>query len=65
MKTITIKISDLTFAELRTHMNLKCMCGETGGVSDAFMVKVINAIEEGESEVGIKMKGEKDDDIPF
>ena len=63
MKKITVTISDKVFAELRTHMGLRCMSGEACGVPDAFLVKIIKAVEDGDSEVGIKMKGEKDDDI--
>lgn len=63
MKTITIKISDKVFEELRNHMGIRCMTDEASGVVDAFVVKVIKSIDDGESEIGIKMKGEKDDDM--
>ena len=63
MKKITVTMSDQVFDEIRTHMSLRCMSGEACGAPDAFMVKIIKAVEDGDSEVGIKMKGEKDDDI--
>lgn len=63
MKKITVTISDKVFSELRTHMAIRCMSGEAAGVPDALLMKIITAVEDGDSEVGIKMKGEKDDDI--
>lgn len=63
MKTIVLKISENVFEELRTHMSIRCMAGEASGMVDAFVVKIIKAIDDGDSETGIKMKGEKDDDI--
>ncbi len=63
MNKISVVISDNVLNELRTHMSLRCMTGGASGVLDAFVVKIISAIDDGESEVGIKMKGEKDDDI--
>ena len=61
MKIVTIHISDKAFKDIRTHMSLKCTTGETCGVVDAFVVKIVSAIDDGDTEVGIKMKGEKDE----
>lgn len=63
MKKITITISDRVFTELRTHMSIRRMSGNACGVVAAFLVKIIKAIEDDDSEIDIRMKREKDDDI--
>lgn len=39
------------------------MSGNACGVPDAFLFKIIKAVEDGDSEIDIKMKNEKDDSI--
>ena len=56
MKTITIKLSDRVFKELRTHMIIKCNIDEAYGTTDAFIIKLIKAIEHGADEVTFKIK---------
>lgn len=63
MKKITITISDMALKELRTTMSIRGMTCESYGLVDAFMVKMIKAIENGKSEIDIRMKEEKDNDI--
>ena len=61
MKTIVVKVSDRVLAELRTHMALKCMTGEACGVPDAFMVKFVKAVDDGEAELTLQLKSERED----
>lgn len=63
MKKITITISDRALKELQTTMSIRGITGESYGLVDAFMLKIIKAIKNEESEIDIRMKDEKDDDI--
>lgn len=63
MKTITIKISDKALAELQNHINIKCATGEVYGMIDAVVIRIIRSINDEKSEVDIRVKGEKNNDI--
>ena len=62
MKTIVVKVSDRVLAELRTHMSLKCMTGEACGGPDAFVVKFVKAVDDGEAELTLQLKSERECD---
>lgn len=62
MKTITVHLSDKTFAEIRTHMMFKYMTNEMCGVTDAFISRLVRAIDNGEVEMSAQLKGEGEND---
>jgi len=67
MKTIVVKVSDRVLAKLRTHMNLKCILGEACGMPDAFVVKFVKAVDDGEAELTLQLKSEREggnDSVP-
>lgn len=62
MKKIELHIDDKVFKELRSHVGIKGMCGNLYGVIDAFNVKIIKAIENGDKELHLSFKKRKEDE---
>lgn len=65
MKTIIINLSDRVFNELRTYMIIKCNINDAYGTTDAFIFKLIKAIENDAEEVTFEFKKRrKNDNVP-
>lgn len=47
MKRITLEIEDETFRALRSALYVRQLSGNMGGLPDAFVLAVVNAIEDG------------------
>lgn len=50
MKKITLNIEDDVFAELKSFLIGKGICGAMHGILDEFISKIIRTIDEGEKE---------------
>ncbi len=59
MKAITLKIEDEVFRKIKAEMTLRMMLGKTGGAVDSFMIKLINVIDENQTEYHFKFKGKE------
>ncbi len=47
MKRITITLDDEVYAALKSHMGIRGIVQAAYGISDAFMVKLVESIESG------------------
>ena len=56
MKTITLHIHEDVISELDTELTLKTMAGNSYGVEDAFVMRLLSALATGETEKEIKFK---------
>lgn len=59
MKTITVEITDKTYNEIRKAIVVRQLSGESFGLLDQALKKIIQAIEEQETVVTLKMKKEQ------
>lgn len=59
MKKITLLIADDVYEELRSCQSVRLMVGSAYGTQDAFMMKLLESIDKGESEIEIKYKKKK------
>jgi hypothetical protein len=59
MKKITLLIDDDVYKELVSMMSARIMTGSAYGIVDAFMSKVMEHIENGDTEAEIKYKDKK------
>ncbi len=59
MKKITLLIADDVYSELVSCHNVRCLTGSAYGIQDAFMMKLLESIDKGESEIEIKYKEKK------
>lgn len=64
MKIITIKLSKRAYTELRTHVNIKYTNKKAHGIIDALAIKIINAVEDGKSEVTLQWIEGENDSVP-
>ena len=59
MKKITLKIDDAVLSSLRSNISVKLISGNFAGVTDAFMKKLINQIDDNKKEWHCKYKNKK------
>ena len=60
MKKITLKIDDAVLSRLRSNISVKLISGNFAGITDAFMKKLINQIDDNKKEWHCKYKNKKD-----
>jgi uncharacterized membrane protein len=62
MKTITLNIADNVYKELKKSIGVRMLTGSSYGINDAFIKKIVNSIENGDTNIDIKYK-EKDEEV--
>lgn len=58
-KEIKITMSDEVYGVLLSEMGIKKMCGNTHGVADELLLKIIATIEIGDNELNVEIKNRK------
>ena len=53
---IKLKIDEDVYGEMRTHLLLREMTGEAGGILDAVLLRIIQSIEKGNTECLLRRK---------
>ena len=59
MKKITLKIDDDVLGSLRSNISIKMMSGNFAGVTDSFIKKLIDQIDDGNKEWHCQYKDKK------
>lgn len=60
MPKIQLDIDDRTFANIRRALFARRLATGLGGLLDAFLAKVVEAVDEGKTEIEIKQKKDCD-----
>ena len=60
MKKIILKIDDAVLSRLRSHISIKLMSGNYTGITDAFIKKLINQIDDNNKVWHCKYKNKKE-----
>jgi hypothetical protein len=61
MKKITITIDEEVYNELRSAFTVKGITGNLYGTSDAFMYRLLDALEKGKTEESFAFKHKKEE----
>lgn len=56
MKEIMLKIEDNVYSEIKSSMTAKGICGSLYGIADGVIVKLIESIDNKETELILKFK---------
>ena len=60
MKKITLKIDDDVLGRMRSEISIKMISGNFAGITDAFIKKLINQIDDNKKEWHCKYKNKKE-----